>query len=63
PSRSPDLSPLDYFLWGTLKNKVYHEYLPTTVEDMQERIREACATLTSETIPGLMRIKLLLISR
>ncbi|EZA58543.1 hypothetical protein X777_14705, partial [Ooceraea biroi] len=33
PARSPDLTPLDYFLWGTVKNDVYRE-LPTTVEDM-----------------------------
>ncbi|EFN86571.1 hypothetical protein EAI_17558, partial [Harpegnathos saltator] len=23
PSRSPDLPPLDYFLWGYVKNNVY----------------------------------------
>ena len=23
PARSPDLSPLDFWLWGYLKNKVY----------------------------------------
>ncbi|KOC64031.1 hypothetical protein WH47_02352, partial [Habropoda laboriosa] len=50
PPRSPDLSPLDHFLWGTLK-KVYREP-PTTVEDMQEQIRAACATLASGTIHG-----------
>ena len=23
PSRSPDLTPMDFFLWGVMKNKVY----------------------------------------
>ncbi|EFN87845.1 hypothetical protein EAI_10117, partial [Harpegnathos saltator] len=23
PPRSPDIAPLDFFLWGTIKNKVY----------------------------------------
>ncbi|KOC58737.1 hypothetical protein WH47_10111, partial [Habropoda laboriosa] len=65
PPRSPYLSPLDHFLWGTLKTEVYREP-PTTVEDMQERTREACATLASETIRDHMRIiwmELSLISR
>jgi hypothetical protein len=25
PARSPNLSPLDFFLWGHLKNKIYKE--------------------------------------
>ncbi|KOC67387.1 hypothetical protein WH47_09304 [Habropoda laboriosa] len=62
PPRSPDPSPLDRFLWGTLKNKVHREP-PTTVADMQERIREACATLASGTIRDLVQVKLSLISR
>ncbi|KOC61193.1 hypothetical protein WH47_07092, partial [Habropoda laboriosa] len=63
--RSPDQFSLDYFLRGTLKNKVYRE-TPTTEENMQERICEACATLASGTIRDHMRIlwiKLSLISR
>lgn len=41
PARSPDLTPLDFFLWGFLKEKVYQD-LPTTPENMKERIRNAC---------------------
>ncbi|KOC63955.1 hypothetical protein WH47_01270, partial [Habropoda laboriosa] len=48
-SRSPDLTPLDYFLWSTLKDMVYREP-PTTPENMKERIREACSMLATETI-------------
>ncbi|KZC15045.1 hypothetical protein WN55_08609 [Dufourea novaeangliae] len=25
PPRSPDITPLDYYLWGTLKDMMYHE--------------------------------------
>ncbi|KOC62975.1 hypothetical protein WH47_04873, partial [Habropoda laboriosa] len=62
PPRSPALSPLDHFLRDILKTKVYREP-PTTVEDTQERIRQACATLASKTIRDLMQINLSLISR
>jgi hypothetical protein len=24
PARSPDLNPLDFFLWGCMKSRVYH---------------------------------------
>ena len=41
PPRSPDLTPLDFFLWGYLKEKVYKTE-PTTMEDMKDRIRRAC---------------------
>ena len=40
PPRSPDLSVLDYFIWGTIKNQVYNTPL-TTMEDCKERVRNA----------------------
>ncbi|KAJ4451224.1 hypothetical protein ANN_02684 [Periplaneta americana] len=39
PARSPDLSPLDFFLWGSVKDSVYQNIL-TTPDDMQQRIRQ-----------------------
>lgn len=50
PARSPDLTPLDFFVWGTIKNIVYRTE-PTTEDDMRERIRGAFATIT----PGMLR--------
>lgn len=44
PPRSPDLTSPDFFLWGYLKNIVYAER-PTTIQDMQLRIRNACADI------------------
>ncbi|XP_018396215.1 PREDICTED: uncharacterized protein LOC108774573 [Cyphomyrmex costatus] len=40
PARSPDLTLMDFYLWGKLKQQVYSE-MPTTREDMKERIRRA----------------------
>ncbi|KAJ8909742.1 hypothetical protein NQ315_014010, partial [Exocentrus adspersus] len=36
PTRSLDLTPMDYFLWGTVKSDVY-SYAATTQEDMVQR--------------------------
>lgn len=38
PANSPDLSPLDYFLWGYLKNKIYYNR-PKTLPELANRIR------------------------
>ena len=45
PPRSPDLTPLDYFLWGYVKQRVYATE-PTTPNDMKHRIREACQSIS-----------------
>lgn len=37
PARSPDLSPLDYFLWGHLKSRIYQTQ-PNTLDDLRHRI-------------------------
>ncbi|KYN26649.1 hypothetical protein ALC57_03979 [Trachymyrmex cornetzi] len=42
--RSPDLSSLDFSLWGYLKNVVYSK-TPTTRENMMERITLACRSI------------------
>lgn len=41
PPRSPDLNPLDYFLWGHLKAKVYKTSIET-IEQLREKIEIAC---------------------
>ena len=38
PARSPDLTPLDFYLWGYIKSKVYRTP-PTDLNDLQNRIR------------------------
>lgn len=49
PPRSPDLTPLDYYLWGFLKDAVYANR-STTPEDLQGRIREAIARITPQVL-------------
>lgn len=44
PPRSPDLTVADFFLWGYLKEQVYKE-APRTVEDLKNRIQEACEAI------------------
>lgn len=44
PARSPDLTPIDYFLWGTLKDTVCKES-PTTRDDTKQRIIVTCASI------------------
>lgn len=39
PPWSPDLSPLNYFLWGYLKNRVF-ETKPRNLDDLRRRILE-----------------------
>lgn len=41
PPRSPDLTPLDYFLWGTMKQEVYFD-VPNTREELLAKIN-VCA--------------------
>lgn len=40
PPRSPDLTSLDFFLWGYIKGIVYNTP-PTTPDNLKQRIREA----------------------
>ena len=49
PARSPDITPLDYFLWGYLKDIVYTAP-PTNLEDLQNRIKAACRTITADMV-------------
>ena len=44
-SRSPDLSPCDFFLWGYVKGLVFILPLPANIEEMKERITAALETL------------------
>lgn len=54
PRRSPDLTPLDFFLWEYIKDKVFCT-APTTKEEMKERIRTACASVTPVMLSNVRR--------
>ncbi|KAL6421387.1 hypothetical protein ACFW04_011812 [Cataglyphis niger] len=40
PARSPDLNPLDFFLWGYCKEVIY-KTLPEDIEELETRLRHA----------------------
>jgi len=49
PPRLPDLTPLDFYLWGTLKAVVYRKK-PVTPGDLRAKIRVAPATIPINTL-------------
>jgi len=49
PPRSPDLSVLDFFIWGTVKNKVYNTPV-TTREDCMRRVTRTFEELSPRSI-------------
>ena len=49
PPRSPDINPLDFFLWGYLKRRVYRNR-PASLEELKMNIVNECRTISSETL-------------
>ena len=49
PARSPDLNPLDFFLWGYLKSKVYSP-LPNNLDELETNIRREVGNLQPDVI-------------
>lgn len=50
PPRSPDINPLDFFLWGHLKSLVYRTPVQNE-EDLRNRIQESCEIIRNT--PGI----------
>lgn len=50
PPLSPDLTILDFYLWGRLKQIVYSEPLDHDEEQLKQRIRDAIRSLSVEEI-------------
>jgi hypothetical protein len=49
PLRSPDLTPMDFVLWGHLKEHVYAVH-PTTIEDVMARLQVTVTTVDSNML-------------
>jgi len=49
PPCSPDLTPLDFYLWGTLKDVMYRRK-PAMLGDLRAEIRAACAAIPINTL-------------
>ena len=54
PPRSPDLNPLDFYLWETLKNTVYATK-PQTLEELKDQIEHAINDIPLATIQTVCR--------
>jgi hypothetical protein len=50
PPRSPHLTPLDFYLWGTLKDEIYRQK-PAT----RETIEASYAAITPDTLTAVLR--------
>ena len=54
PARSPDITPLDFFLWGYVKAKVFRTPVES-VDELKERIREAVDSVRAEMLANTWR--------
>ncbi|GJQ80004.1 hypothetical protein Trydic_g9477 [Trypoxylus dichotomus] len=52
PARSPDLNPINFYLWEYMKQLVYHKSEINNVEDLQRRIQIAAVTIRKEDMQG-----------
>lgn len=55
PARSPDLSPLDFFLWGYLKNKVYQRKPFRNIDHLENTIRDVCLEINLRVLRNVNR--------
>ena len=53
PAHSPDFNPLDYFLWGHLKSKVYRPK-PVDAAMLKSNIRRECRKVSRETCEAVL---------
>ena len=54
PPRSCDLTPLDHYLWGAVKDK-YYANKPETIEALKDNIREAIGEIQLHTIDNVLK--------
>ena len=50
----PDLSLLDFYLWGTLKNKVYQYGRPSSIGELKRRISHEIASLEQSELENVV---------
>ncbi|GBO45124.1 hypothetical protein AVEN_267563-1 [Araneus ventricosus] len=54
PPRSPDLTPLDFFLWGHIKGQAYATP-PPTLQDLRRLVTDACSSVTPAMLHNVQR--------
>ena len=53
PPYSPDLTPLDYFLWGYLKERVYEDN-PDTIERLKKNVKREIRRIPNDVLERVM---------
>lgn len=56
PARSPDITPLDFYLWGYVKNEVYEYDPPENRAVLEERTRDVLANINRNTLNRVCRL-------
>jgi len=54
PPRSCDLTPLNYFLWGTIKNECYANQ-PETIQELKHEIKVAIDEIRVHTVENVLK--------
>ena len=54
PQRSCDMTPLDYYLWGVVKDKCYADK-PETIDALKDNIREVISEIQMYTIDNVLK--------
>ena len=54
PPRSPDITPLDFFLWGYVKDKAFSTPVPD-ITNLKARITDVFATITEDMLGNTRR--------
>jgi hypothetical protein len=52
--RSPDLTPLDFFLWGFVKDEVYVPLMPITLNHLKDRTRTAITKIDQPLLQNVL---------
>ena len=50
PAHSPDLTPLDYYFWGVVKDRVYHCFKPASINELREKIITVIENIDSDEL-------------
>ncbi|KFM71471.1 hypothetical protein X975_17910, partial [Stegodyphus mimosarum] len=54
PARSPDITPLDFFLWGFVKDNVYRRRV-SNMDDLKARMTTEIASVDADMLAGTWR--------
>ncbi|GBM34548.1 hypothetical protein AVEN_77514-1 [Araneus ventricosus] len=61
PSHSPDLNPLDFFLWGYIKQRVCATP-PPTLQELQNHITDVCASMSPAMYNVQSRVQMCIVT-